>query len=91
MIEIKKLIETVKSEHWDIVVSTETTLTFTTGRSEYTITKRPLKGYKFTELSIHSGNEAVSIFESPEDLIIYINENKAAWEEKVIPFDLGEA
>src|SRR5699024_413227 len=55
-----------------IVESTETTMIFTTGRHEYSITKRALKGYIFTELSTNSGTQSSRIFDTPEALINFI-------------------
>ena len=86
MEQIEKLIKAIKSEQWELVTTDENSLMFTTGRREYHINKRVITGYEFVESSIASDEKKVEYFKNAEDLITYILENKAEWEDKVKPF-----
>lgn len=73
----------INSRYWVVVTSTDDEITFTTERHEYTISKRPILGYRLTIASFNSVDRDETIFKDEEELISFIKTNKPVWEEKV--------
>lgn len=81
---MNNILDLLDSKYWVVVSSTDNEIVFTTERHEYTIYKRPIFGYRFTSSSlIHIEREDI-VLKDEEDLVSFIKENKASWEEKVI-------
>ena len=80
---MKNILGLINSRYWVAVESTDEEVTFTTERHEYTISKRPILGYRLTIASFNSIDREEKIFKEEEELISFIKSNKPIWEEKV--------
>ncbi len=81
---MKNILSLINSRYWVVVESTDDEITFSTERHEYTISKRPILGYRLTIASFNSIDRDETIFKDEEELISFIKSNKSAWEGKVI-------
>ena len=81
---MKNILSLINSRYWVVVESTDNEITFSTERHEYTISKRPILGYRFTIASFNSIDRDETIFKDEDDLISFIKSNKPIWEEKVV-------
>lgn len=77
------ILDLINSRYWVAVTSADDEITFTTERNEYTISKRPILGYRLTIASFNSVDRDETIFKDEEELISFIKSNKPIWEEKV--------
>ena len=80
---MNNILDLINSRYWVAVESTDEEVTFTTERHEYTISKRPILGYRLTIASFNSVDRDEIIFKDEEELISFIKTNKPIWEEKV--------
>lgn len=80
---MKNILGLINSKYWVIRESAEEEVTFVTERHEYTISKRPIFGYRLTIASLNSIDREETIFKEEEELIAFIKSNKSLWEEKV--------
>lgn len=81
---VNNILSLINSRYWVVVASTDDEITFTTERHEYTISKRPILGYRLTISSFNSIDRDETIFKDEEELISFIKSNKPVWEEKVV-------
>ena len=81
---MKNILSLINSRYWVVVESTDNEITFSTERHEYTISKRPILGYRLTIASFNSIDRDETIFKDEDDLISFIKSNKPIWEEKVV-------
>ncbi|CAD2081827.1 hypothetical protein GCM10007275_00570 [Jeotgalicoccus coquinae] len=81
---MKNILSLINSKYWVVVESTDDEITFSTERHEYTISKRPILGYRLTIASFNSIDRDETIFKDEDDLILFIKSNKPIWEEKVV-------
>lgn len=85
---MENILGLINSRYWAVVTSSDDEITFTTERHEYTISKRPILGYRLTIASFNSIDRDETIFKGEEELISFIKFNKPIWEEKVAkPFN----
>ena len=80
---MKNILSLINSRYWVVLESTDDEITFSTERHEYTISKRPILGYRLTIASFNSIDREEKIFKDEEELISFIKSNKPIWEEKV--------
>ncbi|WP_026859575.1 hypothetical protein [Jeotgalicoccus psychrophilus] len=81
---MKNILSLINSRYWVVLESTDDEITFSTERHEYTISKRPILGYRLTIASFNSIDRDETIFKDEDDLISFIKSNKPIWEEKVV-------
>ena len=81
---MENILDLINSRYWVVVESTDNEITFTTERHEYTISKRPILGYRLTISSFNSIDRDETIFKDEEELISFIKSNKPVWEDKII-------
>ncbi|CEA01063.1 hypothetical protein BN1048_01220 [Jeotgalicoccus saudimassiliensis] len=81
---MNNILDLINSRYWVVVSSTDDEIVFSTERHEYTISKRPILGYRLTIASFNSVDRDKTIFKDEEELISFIKSNKPVWEEKVI-------
>ena len=81
---MENILGLINSRYWVVVASTDDEITFSTERHEYTISKRPILGYRLTIASFNSVDRDETLFIDEEELISFIKSNKPVWEEKVI-------
>lgn len=85
---MEKIKEALESNTWKTVDEDEDMISFYTEKWSYSITKRPIFGYRVTISSLDSVKREDYIFKTENELLDYIKSNKPNWQNQVYKYNI---